>query len=61
MNTTAAAQTTEITMKKVKDCKHVVRYEADKESDAEVDNVYLSKTFAKPMPEEIIVTVRAGD
>lgn len=52
-------QTAEITMKKVKDCKHVVRYEATNQ-DAQVSNVYLSKTFARPMPETIVVTVRAG-
>ena len=41
-----------------KECKGSVRYATDDE-DAPVRNIYLSRSFAKPMPEKITVTIQA--
>ncbi len=47
---------TDITMKQDKVCKGSIRYKAT-DSEAAVLNVYVNKTFADPMPEEITVTI----
>ena len=47
-----------IEMSPDKECKGSVRYATDDE-DAPVRNIYLSRSFAKPMPEKITVTIQA--
>jgi hypothetical protein len=55
-----AEQTETVTMKMDKECKGSIRYVADKDNlDAVVSNVYLSRSFSRPMPEVIQVSVKA--
>lgn len=51
-------KTIEIEMEQDKPCKHSMRYSAT-DDEAPVQNVYLSRTFANPMPKRIKVTVEA--
>jgi len=56
----AVAPVTIAAMKQDKVCKGSVRY-ATQDENAPVATVYVSKSFAKPMPESINVTIEAAD
>lgn len=49
----------QVTLTVEKECNKVVKYATDDET-ALVTNVYLSKTFATPMPKAITITIAAA-
>ena len=58
-DTTPSTEAQTVTLTKDKECKGSVRY-ATADFEAVVSNVYLSRSFARPMPDSITVTIRAG-
>ena len=50
--------TATVVLTKDKDCKGSVRYATD-DFEAPVSNLYLNRSFAKPMPDTIEVTIKA--
>ena len=57
LNTLIAPTSKRVVLKKGKLCTGSIRYEYDGENTVPITNIYLSRTFANPMPDEVTVII----